>query len=71
MRSFRNECCTFLFIYLLVHTSIQQVRRENAQMHTEYIGNMENKTEDEATTSRAIPVNALIAQTNQDRRDVE
>ena len=24
------ECCTFLFIYLLVHTSIQQVRRENA-----------------------------------------
>merc|ERR1719309_1251931 len=24
------ECCTFLFIYLLVHTSIQQARRENA-----------------------------------------
>jgi len=24
------ECCTLLFIYLLVHTSIQQVRRENA-----------------------------------------
>ena len=30
IREVEMECCTFLFIYLLVHTSIQQVRRENA-----------------------------------------
>ena len=30
IREVKMECCTFLFIYLLVHTSIQQVRRENA-----------------------------------------